>query len=44
MTSQDVVIALEAALEAGVEGKLDTVVGTLQKKRDDNPFLNSGTT
>ena len=44
MTSQDAMTDLEAALEAGVEGKLGTVVGTLQKKRDDNPFLNSGTT
>ena len=38
MKSQDAVVDLEAALEAGAEGKLDTVVGTLQKKRDDNLF------
>ena len=38
-TSQDIEVNLEATLEAGVEGELDTVVGTLRKKRDDNPFF-----
>ena len=38
-TSQDAEVDLEAALETGAEGELDTVVGTLQKKRDDNPFF-----
>ena len=38
-TSQDAEINLEATLEAGAEGELDTVVGTLRKKRDDNPFF-----
>ena len=38
-TSQDAEVDLEAALEAGVEGELNTVVGGLRKKRNDNPFF-----
>ena len=38
-TSQDIEVNLEVTLEAGVEGELDAVVGTLRKKRDDNPFF-----
>ena len=38
-TSQDAEVDLEAALEVGTEGELDTVLGMLQKKRDDNPLF-----
>ena len=37
--SQDAEVDLEAALQAVVEGELNTVVGTLRKKRNDNPFF-----
>ena len=39
LASQDAEVDLEAVLEAGAEGELDTVVGTLGKKRDDNSFF-----
>ena len=38
-TLLDAEVDLEAALEAGAEGELDTVAGTLRKKGDDNPFF-----
>ena len=37
--SQDVEVDLEAALEAGAEGELETFMGILWKKRDGNFFF-----
>ena len=37
--SQDVEVDLEAALKAGAEGELETFMGILRKKKDDNFFF-----